>query len=466
MTVVKQLANWEQLTQGAYQAKHMGQSILVSHTQRIDSWDPLSFFAKAGTLFQGKRSFWSDASQGMVLVGVGETLVFDEKGSAKEHRFAAVERKWQEWVAHAIMTEGHGPGTGPVIIGGFSFDPNKKRTDLWKGYQEASLIVPRWLLTINESGHWLTVNIVLEPDEDLTQLKEQLNYERQLLEEAVERNSFSKGTPFVTEEVAPDAWKQSIVLATREIQKGTLKKVVLARELRLTGERNFSPEGTLASLHANQPDSYLFAIERGDGCFVGASPERLVKREGRKLLSNCIAGSIGRGVGIAEDIALGEELLQDQKNREEHDFVVQMIREAFCQESEDVDVPEEPILHKLRYIQHLFTPVTGWAREGTSLLSMVHRLHPTPALGGWPWSESLSWIREQEVLDRGWYAAPIGWMDAKGDGEFCVAIRSGLLRGKQASLFAGCGVVEESDPEKEYEETRWKFRPMLSALDH
>ncbi|WP_177167917.1 isochorismate synthase [Marininema mesophilum] len=466
MTILKQQANWEQLTKGAHQAKEMGQPILVSYTQRIDAWDPLSFFAKAGNLLHGERSFWSDSTREIVLVGVGHTLIFDERDTVGENRFSAVERKWKEWVANALISENGGPGTGPVIIGGFSFDPEKKKTDLWKGYHDASLILPRWMLTLNEHGRWLTTNVVLTPEENIAQLKEQLNKEKSILDEAAQTVSFAKGTPFVTKEVAPDSWKQSIGLATREIQKEKLKKVVLARELRLTGESSFSPEGTLASLHANQPDSYIFAIERGDGCFIGASPERLVKREGRRLLSNCVAGSTVRGADIKEDLALGEELLHDQKNKDEHDFVVQMICEAFCQESENVEVPDEPTLHKLRYIQHLFTPVTGWAREGTSLLSMVHRLHPTPALGGWPWSESLSWIREQEILDRGWYAAPIGWLDARGDGEFCVAIRSGLLRGAQASLFAGNGIVEESDPEKEYEETRWKFRPMLSALEH
>ena len=141
-----------------------------------------------------------------------------------------------------------------------------------------------------------------------------------------------------------------------------------------------------------------------------------------------------------------------------------MIKGAIEDTCSEVDIPSEPRLLKLRHIQHLYTPVKGKPNLGTSLLMLVERLHPTPALGGVPTTSAMLKIREVEDMDRGFYGGPIGWLDYQGNGEFAVAIRSGLIQENEASIFAGCGVVENSEPESEYEETKIKFKPMLSAL--
>ena len=153
-----------------------------------------------------------------------------------------------------------------------------------------------------------------------------------------------------------------------------------------------------------------------------------------------------------------------EKNLMEHQYVVDMIKEAMEETCSEVIIPEQPRLLKLKNIQHLYTPVKGKANQDTSLLSLVERLHPTPALGGLPKNAAIEKIREVEDLDRGLYGGPIGWFDYQGNGEFAVAIRSGLIQGDEASIFAGCGVVEDSIAEMEYEETNIKFTPMLSAL--
>jgi menaquinone-specific isochorismate synthase len=188
-----------------------------------------------------------------------------------------------------------------------------------------------------------------------------------------------------------------------------------------------------------------------------------VKKEGDTCYSACLAGSIRRGKTFQEDEQLGQWLMHDEKNLREHQFVVQMIREAIEAVCKRVQMPSSPQLLKLQHIQHLYTPVVG-EKCCVSILSIVEQMHPTPALGGTPREKAIKEIRENEPLDRGWYAAPIGWMDTEGNGEFAVAIRSGLLQGKKASIFAGCGVVGDSDPISEYEETKVKFTPMLSAL--
>jgi menaquinone-specific isochorismate synthase len=198
--------------------------------------------------------------------------------------------------------------------------------------------------------------------------------------------------------------------------------------------------------------------------FIGATPERLVKKKENQVLSTCLAGSIKRGSTTYEDNVLGQQLLQDDKNLNEHNIVVKMIKEVFKDCCYDIEVPNDPALLKTKNIQHLYTPVKGLAKEGQTLLSLVEKLHPTPALGGFPQVKAIEKIRELEPMHRGWYAAPIGWLDYEDNGEFVVAIRSGLIEGNKAALFAGCGIVAESDPKSEYFETRIKLKPMLSAL--
>ena len=182
------------------------------------------------------------------------------------------------------------------------------------------------------------------------------------------------------------------------------------------------------------------------------------------MYSTCLAGSIARGKDEVEDELLGNMLLNDDKNLIEHQYVVDMIKEAMEDTCSEVVIPEHPRLLKLKHIQHLYTPVKGKVNPDSSLLSLVERLHPTPALGGLPRKTAVEKIREVEDLDRGFYGGPLGWFDHQGNGEFAVAIRSGLIQGNEASIFAGCGVVGDSIAEIEYEETKIKFKPMLSAL--
>ena len=177
-----------------------------------------------------------------------------------------------------------------------------------------------------------------------------------------------------------------------------------------------------------------------------------------------LAGSIRRGKTPAEDARLGQTLLDSAKDRAEHAVVVRALGEALGETCDRLQVSDTPSLLKLGHIQHLCTPITGHLANGHTLLDLVERLHPTPAVGGRPREAALRLIRACEGLDRGWYAGPVGWLDAQGEGEFAVALRSALLHGNTATLFAGCGIVADSDPEREYAESRLKLKPMLTAL--
>jgi menaquinone-specific isochorismate synthase len=444
-------------------SKQLNQPILVSEVHKIDSINPLSFYYTGRKLFRGERFFWKDPSDKTIIVGLGKMMQIQSDQSTD--RFFHVEREWQQFLENAIISKDFKVhGVGPTIFGGFSFDPLKPRTRLWSKFSHSLFHLPKYMLSIMDGQTYLTTNIVCTKNDDES-LADKITDERTEILAHVVKPTFEKWhLPFKIEEINPEPWKQSVEILVKDLQKGTLKKVVLARELRLIFNQQIKVEQVLNSLLTEQKESFVFAFESNGDCFIGASPERLIKKDGDRLFSTCLAGSIARGTSKSEDQQLGELLLSDQKNLNEHKFVVDMIRSAMDEYCSEITIPKEPQLMKMRYIQHLFTPVSGISKLDSSLLKVVEHLHPTPALGGMPKNEAIEKIREVEELDRGYYAAPIGWLDQNGNGEFAVAIRSGLIQGNEASLFAGCGIVENSDAEDEFLETRIKFRPMLNAL--
>jgi menaquinone-specific isochorismate synthase len=444
-------------------SKQLNQPILVSEVHKIDPINPLSFYYTGRKLFRGERFFWKDPSDKTIIVGLGKMMQIQSDQSTD--RFFHVEREWQQFLENAILSKDFKVhGVGPTIFGGFSFDPLKPRTRLWSKFSHSLFHLPKYMLSIMDGQAYLTTNIVCTKNDDES-LADKITDERTEILAHVVKPTFEKWhLPFKIEEINPEPWKQSVEILVKDLQKGTLKKVVLARELRLIFNQQIKVEQVLNSLLTEQKESFVFAFESNGDCFIGASPERLIKKDGDRLFSTCLAGSIARGTSKSEDQQLGELLLSDQKNLNEHKFVVDMIRSAMDEYCSEITIPKEPQLMKMRYIQHLFTPVSGISKLDSSLLKVVEHLHPTPALGGMPKNEAIEKIREVEELDRGYYAAPIGWLDQNGNGEFAVAIRSGLIQGNEASLFAGCGIVENSDAEDEFLETRIKFRPMLNAL--
>jgi menaquinone-specific isochorismate synthase len=444
-------------------SKQLNQPILVSEVHKIDPINPLSFYYTGRKLFRGERFFWKDPSDKTIIVGLGKMMQIQSDQSTD--RFFHVEREWQQFLENAILSKDFNVhGVGPTIFGGFSFDPLKPRTRLWSKFSHSLFHLPKYMLSIMDGQAYLTTNIVCTKNDDES-LADKITDERTEILAHVVKPTFEKWhLPFKIEEINPEPWKHSVEKLVKDLQKGTLKKVVLARELRLIFNQQIKVEQVLNSLLTEQKESFVFAFESNGDCFIGASPERLIKKDGDRLFSTCLAGSIARGTSKSEDQQLGELLLLDQKNLNEHKFVVDMIKSAMDEFCSEITIPKEPQLMKMRYIQHLFTPVSGISKPDSSLLKVVEHLHPTPALGGMPKNEAIEKIREVEELDRGYYAAPIGWLDQNGNGEFAVAIRSGLIQGNEASLFAGCGIVENSDAEDEFLETRIKFRPMLNAL--
>jgi menaquinone-specific isochorismate synthase len=356
--------------------------------------------------------------------------------------------------------------TGPLLMGGFSFDPQRPSTPLWEGYPDGLLVLPRYMLTSIDDRTWLTINAVVWPDSTLaTETEAALRVYDLFESEPLEASPAPAGQIRHTEDVMPaEDWKAIVGLVEQNLRRGELGKVVLARQYRVEGRDLFDPALVVDRLRSDYSDCFVFAIARGDRCFLGASPERLVRLRNQTVRATCLAGSIARGATPEHDQRLGQDLLSSPKDRAEHEFVVRAICDSLAEVCGEQVTRGELSLMKLRNVQHLFTPIVGRVDNGRCILDLAERLHPTPAMGGVPREAAMEMIRRFEGLDRGWYAAPVGWVDARGEGEFAVAIRSALLHGAAASLFAGCGIVAGSDPEREYAESCLKLRPVLSAL--
>ncbi|WP_248958526.1 isochorismate synthase [Sphaerisporangium perillae] len=325
------------------------------------------------------------------------------------------------------------PGSGPVAFGSFTFDPDAPGS---------VLVVPRVVLGRRNGRAWLTT--VGEAPIDL-------------VAPIGSPGRIVYGDGSLT---APE-WQHAVGRAVREIRSGRLEKVVLARDLVATAEHDIDVRVLLDRLAAAYPDCYTFSCAG----LVGATPELLVRHTGKAIESLVLAGTTYRGAGPAEDRAQAAALFASRKDRHEHACAVASVREALTPLCASLTVPDEPELLVLPNVQHLASRVRGRLADGASVLDVVAAMHPTAAVGGTPTGVALDVIRELEGMDRGGYAGPVGWIDGRGDGEWGIALRCAQIDGRRARLFAGCGIMGDSDPAAELAEAQAKFRVMRYALE-
>ncbi len=457
---VNQLTLRGSIDEGIKLSKEKGIPQFVSHVEEVHPIDPIVFFENGETQFSGERCFWESPDQ-LTVVGMG--AAFTIEGSGME-RIQTVNAKWEAFKEQVICHPVE-KGTGPILIGGLSFDPQPPGDSVWKTFPQAGFVVPLFVLTIYKNRTFLTINRWVTKESDGQALIEEIQAHVQALLKNKRREHRRGHAIRSIQDLQKDQWFTNIDKITNAIREGELEKVVLSREVLVKADAPFKISSILWHLSKQQTNSYIFAMEQEEACFLGATPERLIERKDDRFRTGAVAGTIGRGQTPKEDQEKGEVLLYSHKNREEHQYVVNMILHAMRDLCNKLESPDRPELLKVKDVQHLFTPISGIAKEGVTLLDVVERLHPTPALGGMPRDKALTWIRKLETHPRGWYAAPIGWMDQNGQGEFAVAIRSGLVQGDEAHLYAGCGVVEASNAIEEFEETHLKLRPMLRALE-
>jgi isochorismate synthase len=461
------------LQRAAEWASSSGNEIIASFVQPLNaasSKKPLSLFHIFQQLQLGECIFWSRPAERRAFVGVGSVATIETQGTTSVSTAALAWRELLQRVVTGCATNSIGAGSaqscGPVLLGGFAFDPVHIRTELWQGFPDGLLILPRFLFHCDEQGAALTLNIAVQPEMDCTVIAHELVATANTIMTLLAREQFPvslreehlESQIEMSDLLPPETWKQIVADAVQEIRQGAYDKVVLARAVRIVDVQHpFDVVEVLQRLSASYPSAYVFALQRGDHYFLGATPERLICSTDGQIRTVALAGSAPRGATEIEDEQFGMELLKSEKNQMEHRVVVDTIRTALSALCSRVWVASEPHLLKLKNIQHLETPMAGDLLSGRNILEAIEYLHPTSAVGGHPSDIALATIRRVEQLDRGWYAGPIGWIGADGSGEFAVALRSSLLAGRTATLFAGCGIVADSEPESEYAESCLKL---------
>lgn len=416
------------------------------------------------------RIYWESDHLPVCLAGSGIAATLNAGGP---HRFRAIQQQAEQlfeqivWVDRDIPAE-----AGPRLFGGFAFAPQPPAAGLWAAFPEAMFILPHYQLTRLGEQTWLTVNRRVEATDDPAGLARRVRQEAGQAIAAlrvVNGHNRPSGRPHqqlqVSDLMSQTTWEEMVAAATRRIRRGELDKVVLARARQVNSAQPIDPATVLARLARRYPDCYRFLFEPRPGhTFFGATPELLAEVTGSTVRTMAMAGSIRRGRSPEEDTALGQQLRADPKERHEHALTVEAIRESLEPLVTHLRFPAEPELCRLSNIQHLKTAIEGQLTGQGGILPVVEALHPTPAVGGRPRTTALEIIAAQEPTPRGWYAAPIGWLDQQGNGLFAVALRSAVNVGQQSLLFAGAGIVADSVPRKEWDETELKFKPMLNAL--
>ena len=402
------------------------------------------------------------------LATLGQAAVIEAGGA---RRFPAVARACRELAEVALTGDaaadpGRPAAAGPLLVGGFAFAPEGGGGPEWSSLAPAQLVLPEVLLARHRGEARLTACVAVDGDEAPAAVLERVEQRLESLRPA--RMPLLDPDPTGRTRVAgtapPAHYEAAVARAVERIHAGNLSKVVLAREVRVHASQRFDPAPVLDALRGAFPACYCYCVGTPELALVGASPELLVRREGARAQTVALAGTARRSADPAVDAHLGEQLRNSTKDREEQAIVARRIEQTLRPASVWVAVAPEPSLVKVQNVQHLATPIRAQLADPVSAVELAGLLHPTPAVGGEPWSRAESLIPALEGLDRGWYAGPVGWTDLQEDGEFFVALRCALLRGSVAHLFAGDGIVRDSVPSDELAETEIKLQALLPLL--
>jgi salicylate biosynthesis isochorismate synthase len=399
-------------------------------------------------------------ARALSFVGFGEAARVEGNG---EGRFDEIRRGAEELFAK-VVERCHPEATfapPPRLYGGVAFRPEPTRDAPWSAFRDASFALPRVLYGTDGERAFLRV---VAPIHELVRGGVVEDALAAITAAGEARGARLNGHAYAAqlERTSAEVWADMIGDALTRIRAQEMTKVVPMALCKVLSEKELDPRSAIASLGAEYPDCVRFAFQRGDAVFLGASPERLVQKSGLFVEADGLAGSAFRRA--EGDARAAAALLESDKDRREHRIVIDAIEAALAPISRELKIPGTPIVRTLRNVHHLWTPIAATLARPMHVLDLVRMLHPTPAVCGTPREAAIRWIAAHEPSTRGWYAGAVGWLDREGDGAFSVAIRSGVLAGGEAWLYAGAGIVEGSDPTLEYAETRTKQAPMLAAL--
>ena len=372
------------------------------------------------------------------LIGFG---VYKELEITGPERFTLARNWWDKEVANfTIKNNVHGGGTGPILFTSFAFDESAP----------SKLIIPQIVIGQKNGKSWITwIGDTAQPE--ISQLK----------------NSVVSGEiKWADGSISEDKWRNQVAAAIKYINAGELEKVVLARDLTATSTTAIDARQLLKRLEIEYPSTWLFLV---DG-LVGATPELLVRLSKSLVTSRVLAGTIRKTGDEDRDLTLAASLAKSSKDLEEHEYAVRSVADALAPFCSSTNVPDSPFVLHLSNVMHLATDVTGVLNDSakpTDIFTLISELHPSAAVCGTPTKKANELITELEQMNRGRYAGPVGWIDIHGDGEIAIALRCGQISQDKLKIqiYAGCGVVAGSDPEKEFAESQAKLMPMRTALE-
>jgi len=352
----------------------------------------------------------------------------------------------------------------PLFVGSMSFFPSHG-DPMWRDFYPSNWFIPEFIVSETPGGCIVSYQIDLSKKVEHTRSVSQLEEFISDVSSHLPDDGYEQASPkYEYTSADKDEWMNKVTSIVDSIRRGEVNKVVLSRKITINGIDDQHIVKRIIEAGKSFHDCYTFVYKSGRSLFMGISPEKLASFTGGNVYCHAIAGSIGRGESDEEDDRLGSDLLTSHKNREEHQIVVNHIKSVLTRFCSSVKIESLPILKKLSYIQHLYTGASGVLHPGISMLRVLEELHPTPAVGGYPLTAALKMIRSMEQYDRGLYTGFLGWFDAGGNGDFCVALRSALLVDSTLHAFAGGGIVVDSKPEEEYIETEIKLHAITSLL--
>ncbi|MCY4078733.1 MAG: isochorismate synthase [Caldilineaceae bacterium] len=432
-----------------------------------------------------ERFFWRDGRQGITFAGTGVAAHLMGYGSS---RFAAIQRQAREIFSAAetrlsprFGQAGMSELALPRLFGGFAFREDFVPDMTWTGFHPGHFILPHYQFVAQGGHSWLTINALLSSDDEAKSvfplLEEALDEQAAMLGRGEDgfagqrvegddgESDHLQADVVIDYPLQYDDWAKLIEDAKGTFATTALQKVVLSRIAQLRAGHPIRISQMLTRLGAEYPDCFGFLFEPRPGhAFLGATPELLVRVQGKRLESMALAGSIQRGKTEWEDAELAAALLASNKDRHEHALVVNALRDVLQPKCSRLTIAAEPTVLSYSNIQHLYTPVRASLEEEMGVLPLVEALHPTPAMGGTPRELGMTFIRAHEPTLRGWYAAPVGWIDSNMEGAFAVAIRSAVVQQERAWAYSGAGIVPDSVPRAEWEETKWKFQPIIRSV--
>ncbi|MBE9129864.1 MULTISPECIES: isochorismate synthase [unclassified Coleofasciculus] len=482
MTVTPYRTNFFQDCQQLYQLlfKAKQQAIakncpqILSLSQEIHPIDPLAVLQAIAEPNQ-LQFYFEKSSKNEAIAAIDSAVSIQIEGG---NRFQKSQSFIQTSLANTLSSgQLNLPFSGPHFFCSFTFFDNKNFPDTL--FPAATIFLPRWQVSLYKNQGILVANLKITPQINLEWLVKNLCYSFKRihdLDRSLSTSPSSKPENFIKQDSkTAERFKSSVVSALQLIQANQFSKIVLADIIDVVSPQPFNVVHSLDNLRQRYPDCYIFSISNGKGQnFIGASPERLIGIRNRQLVTDALAGSAPRGKTAAEDTDLADRLLSSEKERREHQFVLDFITHHLSELGLIPQLLPTPQLLKLSNIQHLWTPIQAQLFTSVHPLEILAKLHPTPAVAGVPTKIAQEQIRHYETFDRSLYAAPLGWVDYQGNCEFIVGIRSALIETRQSSktgsntyrarLYAGAGIVAGSDPNKELAEIQLKLQALLKAL--